>query len=92
MRDSPTVHDPGELRERRILAGLNQDDLASLTRLTQSYISLLERGQREPTAKTLKVIADALDCKIGDLMRKRDRRRPKSAVASVPRASAGRAA
>jgi UDPglucose 6-dehydrogenase len=86
MSDSPTVHDPGELRERRILAGMNQGDLASLTGLNQSYISLLERGQREPTGKTLGILAAALNCEIGDLIRKRSRRRPKQAAAAAARA------
>jgi transcriptional regulator with XRE-family HTH domain len=95
MSDSPTVHDPDELRLRRIMAGLNQGDLAERTGLSQSYISLLERGvKKKPTAKTLGILADALGCDIGDLMppRPRLRPRPKTAVAAVPRASAGRAA
>lgn len=92
MSDSPTVHDPDELRERRILAGMNQDDLASVTGLNQSYISLLERGQREPTGKTLGILAAALHCEIGDLMRKRSRRRPKQAAAADARTGSRRAA
>lgn len=78
MTDSPTLHDPGELRQRRIEAGLNQIDLAGKTGLHQSYISLLERGRKSPTAKTLKVIADQLGCEVADLLRIRpkQRRRP----------------
>lgn len=79
MSDSPTVHDPDELRRKRIEAGLNQIDLANLAELHQTYISLLERGQKNPTAKTLKRIADALGCKTVDLMRERSSRRPKAA-------------
>lgn len=87
MSDSPTVHDPDELRLRRIEAGLNQDDLAARTGLNQSYISLLERGLREPTGKTLKILADALGCEPRDLMRMRARRRPKSAAVSTRHAA-----
>lgn len=79
MSDSRTLHDPSELRRRRIEAGLNQIDLAGKTGLHQSYISLLERGRKSPTAKTLKVIADALpECTVADLLRGRPkvRRRP----------------
>jgi transcriptional regulator with XRE-family HTH domain len=92
MSDSPTVHDPDELRLRRIEAGLNQDDLAERTGLNQSYISYLEHGLREPTARTLKILADALGCDPGDLMRKRSRQRPKSPVAAASRVGTGRAA
>lgn len=70
MSDSPTFHDPDELRRRRKLAGFNQGDLAERTGLDQSYISMLERGRRgNPTGKTLGIIAEALGCEIKDLVR-----------------------
>lgn len=85
MTDSPTIHDPGELRQRRIEAGLNQIDLARLTGLHQTYISYLERGLKNPTAKTLKIITDVLGCEVADVLRKRSGRRPKiAAPAAVP--------
>lgn len=71
MSDSQTLHDPGELRQRRIEAGLCQGDLAGLTGLHQSYISMLELGQRDPTARTLKRLADGLGCEVRDLLRHR---------------------
>jgi len=92
MSDSPTVHDPDELRRLRIEAGLNQGDLADRAKLHQTYISLLERGQKNPTARTLKRLADALGCLPVDLMRKRSSRRPKVAASPVVRAGARRAA
>jgi transcriptional regulator with XRE-family HTH domain len=93
MSDSPSVLDKDELRLRRISAGLNQDELAGLTGLDQSYISLLERGERKhPSARTLKILAEALGCDITDLMPKRNRRRPKTAVAAASRVGTGRAA
>lgn len=93
MTDSPTIHDPDELRQRRIEAGLNQIDLARLTGLHQTYISLLERGLKNPTAKTLKVIADALpECQVVDLLRQRSSRRPKVAAAAAVPASTRRVA
>jgi predicted transcriptional regulator len=80
MTDSPTIHDPDELRHRRIEAGLNQIDLANLTGLHQTYISYLERGLKNPTPRTLKAIADALpECEVVDLLRKRSDR-PKAAT------------
>lgn len=87
MSDSPTVHDPDEMRRLRIEAGLNQIDLANRAELHQTYISLLELGRKNPTARTLKRIADALGCQPADLMRKRSSRRPK--VASRPAVGAG---
>ena len=93
MNDSPTVHDPAELRRKRIEAGLDQIDLARLAGLHQTYISLLERGKKKnPTARTLKRIADALGCEPVDLMPKRGSRRPKVAGRPVAGASARRAA
>jgi transcriptional regulator with XRE-family HTH domain len=92
MSDSLTVHDPDELRERRIGAGLNQDDLAKRTGLHQTYISALERGARQPTGKTLKRLADALGCEPVDLMRSRGRRSPKIAPRSAAGVGARRAA
>jgi len=75
------------------MAGLNQIDLARLTGLHQTYISRLERGLQNPTAKTLKVIADALpECRVVDLLRQRDSRRPKAAATAVARTGARRAA
>lgn len=80
MSNSPTIHDPGELRQRRIEAGLNQIDLADKTGLHQSYISYLERGLKNPTPRTLKIIADQLGCQVIDLLRNRSSRRPKTAA------------
>jgi transcriptional regulator with XRE-family HTH domain len=70
MTNSPTIHDPVELRVARVRAGLNQGDLAGITGFDQSYISLLERGRRQPTGKTLKILADALGCDIDTILRK----------------------
>jgi len=89
MSDSPSVHDPDELRYWRIRAGFSQCELAEATGLNQSYISLLERNVRKhPSARTLKVIADVVGCEIDDLMLKRGRRRPKAAPTRAARASA----
>ena len=92
MTSSPTVYDPDELRIRRLILRWDQSDLAERSGLDQSYISLLERGKRQPSAETLGRLADALGCEIDDLMINRDRRRPKKAAAAVPAATAGRAA
>ncbi len=51
------------LRDLRIHAGLSQEKLAELADLDRTYISLLERGLRQPSLTTLFAIAKALDIK-----------------------------
>lgn len=47
-----------ELREAR---GLSQSQLALESELDQTFISLLERGQRQPSLATLFALCDALE-------------------------------
>lgn len=47
-----------ELREKR---GLTQDELGTDANLDRTYISLLERGLRQPTLKTIFALAKALN-------------------------------
>lgn len=49
------------LRELRTEKGLSQDVLASLSDLDRTYISLLERGLRQPSLATIFQVAKALD-------------------------------
>ncbi|WP_448218390.1 helix-turn-helix domain-containing protein [Endozoicomonas sp. 2B-B] len=49
------------LRESRKAAGLSQEKLAEKASVDRTYISLLERGLRQPTLSTLIHLADALD-------------------------------
>jgi transcriptional regulator with XRE-family HTH domain len=53
-----------ELREAK---GWNQTVLAYHAGLSPSQVSLIETGKRNPTATTLKGIADALGVEVGDL-------------------------
>jgi transcriptional regulator with XRE-family HTH domain len=48
------------LRELREKEGLTQDELGTDASLDRTYISLLERGLRQPTIETLFAIAKAL--------------------------------
>jgi transcriptional regulator with XRE-family HTH domain len=48
------------LKELRLKKGLTQEELATDCNLDRTYISLLERGERQPTISTLFKIADAL--------------------------------
>jgi len=58
------------LREQRVLKKLSQEKLAELCDLDRTYISLLERGLRQPTISTLFKIADALDLPPSELVKK----------------------
>jgi len=49
------------LREHRVRVGLSQEKLALSSNLDRSFISLLERGMRQPTLKTMLLLVDALD-------------------------------
>ena len=48
------------LRELRTKAGLSQEALALECNLDRTYISLLERGLRQPTLKTLFKLSEPL--------------------------------
>lgn len=57
-----------KLKEARKAAGLTQVELSRKTGLSQPDISAIERGDRDPTASTLRKLADALECKIDDIV------------------------
>lgn len=44
----------------RVRAHLSQEQLAAMSGLHRTYISILERGQRSPTLDTIAVLARAL--------------------------------
>jgi transcriptional regulator with XRE-family HTH domain len=48
------------LRERRLAAGLSQEKLALEADVDRTFVSLLERGGRQPTLSTLWRLAGAL--------------------------------
>jgi Predicted transcription factor, homolog of eukaryotic MBF1 len=49
------------LREFREKKGYSQEFLAGICNLDRTYISLLERGLRQPTLKTLFTLSEALE-------------------------------
>ena len=49
------------IRSQRTLAGMSLRELASLARVSNPYLSQLERGQHEPSLRVLLAIADALE-------------------------------
>jgi len=50
------------LREYRLAAGLTQERLAHETDLHRTYISLLERGMRQPSLATIFLLAKEVGC------------------------------
>src|SRR5688572_4278263 len=55
-----------ELRERM---GLTQEDLAVRSRISVSFISMIERGERSPSYETLVQLAEALEVPLSELFR-----------------------
>lgn len=55
------------LRERRKQRGLTQENLAELCDFDPTYISLLERGKRNPAFLTLVKISKNLKCKVSEI-------------------------
>jgi transcriptional regulator with XRE-family HTH domain len=51
------------LRELRLSRKLTQEDLEGLTGLKRSYISDLERGERNPSVRAIERLAIALEAK-----------------------------
>ena len=50
-----------ELRKARNSAGISQEKLALLIGLDRTYISMLERGLRQPTLTTIFLLCPALN-------------------------------
>ena len=58
------------LKDLRNQNGVSQNDLADLAELDRTYISLLERGLRQPTIETLFKLAQALKIKASTIIQK----------------------
>ena len=56
------------IRTARVARGLSQKDLATLAGVNPSYISLVEAGNRKPSAGSLEKLAEVLDVPLYLLM------------------------
>ncbi len=56
------------LRKIRKYKDITQGNLSNLSGVSQSYLSLIEKGDKKPEFKTLEVICKALDINLGDVM------------------------
>ena len=57
------------LRAARKERGLTQEKLAEKSDLDPTFISMMERGLRQPTIRTLFSLAGALDLKASEIVR-----------------------
>ena len=62
------------VRRRRHAAGYSQEALAHEAGLHPTYISMLERGLRNPSLRTVQVLAGALQTTMTSLVREVERR------------------
>ena len=57
-----------KIRELRRQKGLTQDEFAALAGLNRTHLYRLESGRQSMTLRTLKIMADALEVRIRDLV------------------------
>ena len=56
------------MRQIRKSTGLSQEALANECGLHRTYVGSVERGERNISIDNMEVIAEALDCRIQDLL------------------------
>ena len=70
------------LREVRLTRGISQERLAHLSGLDRTYVSGIERGERNPSLTNILKLVDALDISLSELANKaKELMPPKVAVA-----------
>jgi XRE family transcriptional regulator, regulator of sulfur utilization len=62
-------HVGARVRRFRKKKGVSQDVLADLSGLHRAHVGAIERGERNVTLQTLKILADTLECRIVDLVK-----------------------
>lgn len=70
MRASVAKHFGEALATFRLERGLSQEELAHNAGLHRTFISLVERGKRQPTLATIFDLAEALGVRPSTLVRK----------------------
>ena len=63
------------VREARTTVGISQEELADRSGLHRTYISLLERGQRNPSLAVIEEISHALGISMVDLVGRIEKQR-----------------
>lgn len=72
------------IRQQRQVAGHSLRDVASMTHLSSAYLSQLERGLHEPSARVLRSIGEALDISTQTLLTQAGFVDPSKSDASEP--------
>lgn len=67
-RDRPAVRFGRNLKRLRIAAGLSQEELAARSGLHRTYISSVERGNRNVSLENIFALAEALKSDPRDLL------------------------
>ncbi len=57
------------LKNLRLEAGYSQEKLALDCDLDRTYISMFERGKRQPTLKTIFTLCEKLNCSASEMVR-----------------------
>ncbi|HXT13938.1 MAG TPA: helix-turn-helix transcriptional regulator [Candidatus Angelobacter sp.] len=75
MSENPRFSDcmAAVIRKHRTARGLSQNQLSKISKVSQTYISALERGLYEPTVLILLQIAKALKVELWKLIREAER-------------------
>ena len=84
MAPSTVVRDVGkrirQLRQSRSGPKLTQEELGARARISVSFLSMIERGERSPHLETLAKIALALEVPLADLLRDNSEGQPPEAM------------
>lgn len=69
VRDRSSVGPLGAfIREQRQLARLSLREMARMTKVSNAYLSQVERGLHEPSMRVIRAVAGALDVPVEDLV------------------------
>lgn len=70
-RGQPLQHEPEAVTFARERAGLSQAQLAEITGVARSFITRIESGTRNASPAMIRLLAEALNCPVVVLERKR---------------------
>lgn len=68
MDDDIRIRFGRRLRQTRLAAGISQEKLGELSGLHRTFVSMVERGERNVTIATVEKLAGGLNCRMADLM------------------------
>ena len=70
-REQPISKRVGQvIKAVRELQGVSQEKLAEMAEIDRTYVSMIERGKRQPTLEVAYRIANALSTKLSEIIRR----------------------